>query len=124
MQRTRKSSLPVRPVVSANNAANTAAWPSSGARILGRAPTADSGHGDRAREEQQEDAEEEEGSHRWSFLHPLVLREARTLGVELTIYGAQPNAATACLPRCPQRTCSRDEAMCRLLRVLLLLTEP
>lgn len=50
------SSSPVKQVLSANRAANTAAWPSSGARILDTAPTTDRGHGDRLKEEQEEDA--------------------------------------------------------------------
>lgn len=53
------SSSPVKQVLSANRAANTAAWPSSGARILDTAPTTDRGHGDRMKEEQEEDAAEE-----------------------------------------------------------------
>ena len=48
------SSLPVKQVLSASRAANTAAWPSSGAHI-----PADRGHGDLPREEQEE---EEEGA--------------------------------------------------------------
>lgn len=51
------SSLPVRQLLSANRAANTAAWSSSGTRILGTAPTADRGHGDLPTEEQEEEEE-------------------------------------------------------------------
>ncbi len=54
------STLPVKQVLSANRAANTAARPSSGARILGRAPTTVKGHGDRPKEDQEEEEEEEE----------------------------------------------------------------
>lgn len=56
------SSLPVKQVLSANRAANTATWPSSGARILARAPTTDGGHGDRLKEEQEEEEKAAEGS--------------------------------------------------------------
>lgn len=48
-------SLPVKQVLSANRAANTAAWSSSGAHILGGAPTTDGGPRDQAREEQEEE---------------------------------------------------------------------
>lgn len=56
------SSLPVKQVLSANRAANTAAWPSSGARILARAPTTDGGHRDRLKEVQEEEEEAAERS--------------------------------------------------------------
>lgn len=68
-------------MLSANRAANTAAWPSSGARILATAPTTDRGHGDRLKEAQEEEEEEAaaaEGSRCCSFPHPPVLREERT----------------------------------------------
>lgn len=80
----RGSSLPVKQVLSASRAANTAAWPSSGARILGRAPTAVKGHGHRPKEDQEEEKEEEEeaaaaeGDRCCSFPHPPVIREERT----------------------------------------------
>lgn len=54
------SLLPVRQVLSAKRAANTPAWPSSGARILARAPTTDGVHGGRPEEEEKEEEEKEE----------------------------------------------------------------
>lgn len=64
-------------------AANTVAWPSSGARILGSAPTTDGGNGDRPEEEEEVVVEEEEeaeaeGSRCCSFPHPLALRGGET----------------------------------------------
>lgn len=66
-------------------AANTAARPSSGARILGTAPPAERRQGDRAKKEQREFEEEEEeeeaaaeGSLCLSFPHSLKHREERT----------------------------------------------
>lgn len=50
---------PVKQVLSANRAANTAAWPSSGAHILGRAPTTVRAHRDRPNKEQEREEEDE-----------------------------------------------------------------
>lgn len=85
-------SLPVKQVLSANRAANTAACPSSGARILARAPTIDGGHGDRRKEAQEEEEEAAaEGSRCCSFPHPPVLREERTPKSEINDDNSQEN---------------------------------
>lgn len=89
-------SLPVKQVLSANRAANTAAWPSSGVRILARALTTDKGHRGRLQEEQEEEAEEAatEGSRCWSFPHSPVLREERTQNDEISLNNVNYEEAT------------------------------
>lgn len=75
------SFLPVRQVLRANRAANTAARPSSGVRILATAPGTDTERGDRATGEQADVEEEKEKKEKadvavrsrfWSSLHPLA----------------------------------------------------